>query len=269
MNEQTPSSVETTVPTKIRQPLDAALLSLCMPGLGHLYCGQVVATLWWAAASTVAGLAALWMLAHQHIWSAWFPSLIVQAAAATSAWYVASACPRDYQLQPWNRPSVYMLFLLICSVGGLGHALVVRDQYVEAFIMAGDSMAPTLNEGDRILVDKAAYKQNSAERYDIVVFANPEKPAINFVKRIVALSGDRVQITDGQLFVNDKPVGPVRESVDDFGPVEVPDYNCFVIGDNVANSKDSRHFGPVPDATVKGRATTKYWPPVGAIENGE
>lgn len=87
-----------------------------------------------------------------------------------------------------------------------------------------------------------------------------------YVKRIVALSGDRVEIKDGPLMINDKSVGDRKESVEDYGPVTVPEYNCFVMGDNVANSKDSRHFGPIPYATVYGRVTVKDWPPGGGFE---
>jgi signal peptidase I len=246
---------------KVRSPQHAAMLSLVMSGLGHIYCGALVTGLVWAAISSVSGLLSLWMLATHRLSVLWIPIALVMAGAAIHAWFTAKNCPADYRLKPWNRWYVYLLFIGLFSVGGLGHALVIRDHYIEAFFIPNDSMSPTIKRGDRVLANKRAYRDNGVKVGDIVIFASPEKPSFTFIKRVVALSGDKVEIAGGQLIVNGQSVSShAGKETPDFGPFDVPEFNCFVLGDNVDKSKDSRHFGPVPLATVSGRASIIYWP---------
>ena len=131
-------------------------------------------------------------------------------------------------------------------------------------------MVPTIQPGDRILVNKTAYRSEDVKVGDVVVFANPEKPSLTFIKRVIALSGDEVQISGGNLTINGIIV-PDRATATtpDFGPITVPQYNCFVLGDNVDMSKDSRHFGPIPLATIGGQASIVYWPPFRSIHPAE
>lgn len=255
------SETETTA-IKPRSHQTALLLTLGLPGLGHLYCGDVVAAVVWAAISAASGLVSLWLLAARHLSVAFVPSVIVMIAAAVHVWATVSRTPKDYTLKPFNRIYVYLLFLGICSVGGLGHALVVREHYVEAFFIPTASMSPTIQPGDRILVDKTAYRTKQVRRGDVIVFQNPEKPSQMYIKRVVALAGETVAIQDGQLLIDDAPVDSnATDTTDDFAAVTVPPYNCFVIGDNVDNSRDSRHYGPIPLASVSGQVAMKYWPP--------
>ncbi|MEM1224977.1 MAG: signal peptidase I [Planctomycetota bacterium] len=255
-------SVKSDEIIKPRSPFNAVLLSLCMSGLGHVYCGRLVAGLVWASVGAVAGVISLGMLASGSLAISWIPMVATQMVSAIHARAIAKQCPAEYRLESWNRWWVYVLLACLCSVGGLGHGLVVRDQYVEAFVIASNSMSPTLRRGERILVDKTAYRSSAVKAGDVVVFANPEKPSMTYIKRVVALSGDRVEILDGRLQINGEDIdGSASKTTPDFGPMTVPDYNCFVLGDDIDDSKDSRHFGPVPLATVGGRATVVYWPP--------
>jgi signal peptidase I len=104
------------------------------------------------------------------------------------------------------------------------------------------------------------YRNEPVEIGDLVVFRSPANPKRTYIKRVVALAEDKVEIHDGQLLVNDQPVGDPDQAVDDFGSLTVPKYNFFALGDNRAKSKDSRHFGPVPDVAVQGKASTILWP---------
>jgi signal peptidase I len=136
---------------------------------------------------------------------------------------------------------------------------------LEPFRIPSDSMAPTLLPGDRVLVDKRAYRGGGARRGDLAVFRAPRTGEI-LLKRIVALAGDTVGIEDGVLVVDGRrPPEPYAdpEAIDSvyFGPVRVPAGAVFVLGDNRANSEDSRQFGAVPTSRLIGRVRARIWPP--------
>jgi signal peptidase I len=140
----------------------------------------------------------------------------------------------------------------------------VRAFVAEPFAIPSESMAPTLRPGDHVLVDKLSYRLGDPTRGDLVVFRAPGDGAIA-VKRIVGLAGDRVGIADGVLAVNGHLQ---RESFVDyphmdsvyFGPVVVPAGDVFVLGDNRADSRDSRDYGAVPRRSLIGRVLTTLWP---------
>jgi signal peptidase I len=129
----------------------------------------------------------------------------------------------------------------------------------------GQSMAPTLQDQDRLIVNKAVYKLSSPGRGDIVMLYYPVNPDKSFVKRVIAEEGDTVKITDGRVFVNDLPlddsyVPPEYRSHDDWGPQVIPDGYYFVMGDHRNNSSDSRHWGMVPKRYIIGRVQVRWWP---------
>ncbi len=180
-------------------------------------------------------------------------------------------------------------------------ALVLRAYVVQAFKIPTGSMQPTLHgamdygTGDKILVNKFLYRwMHEPERGDIVVFTTsgidelyeePSKNPINavrllfgwdgsrdFIKRLIALPGDRVEIKEGKLYVNEKWLNKPEvftsiyyENRGDFAKegeaVIVPKGHYFVLGDNSSNSKDSRYWGFVPRENIKGNAFCIYWPP--------
>ena len=152
-----------------------------------------------------------------------------------------------------------MLALAVVILVGL------RLFVLEPFRIPSDSMAPTLLPGDRVLVDKRAYRDGVARRGDLAVFRAPRTGEI-LLKRIVAVAGDTVGIEDGVLVVDGRrPREPYAdpESIDSvyFGPVRVPAGTVFVLGDNRANSQDSREFGAVPTGRLIGRVQARTWPP--------
>ena len=136
--------------------------------------------------------------------------------------------------------------------------VLVRAEVVETVTIGSDSMAPTLRHGDTTLLDKITLRVRAPHRDELVAFRSPEDGRLT-VKRVVGVSGDVVELRDAVLYVNDTEVREpqVDLAADDgtwFGPVTVPDETVFLMGDNRANSIDSRAYGAVPLAEVVGLA---------------
>jgi signal peptidase I len=129
----------------------------------------------------------------------------------------------------------------------------------------GLSMAPTLEDQDRLIVNKLAYRIGEPRRGDIVMLYYPLNPEKSFVKRVIAEEGDTVRIVDGRVYVNDIPLNddyvPAEyRSHDDWGPQVIPDGYYFVMGDHRNNSSDSRHWGMVPKKYIIGKVQLRWWP---------
>jgi signal peptidase I len=162
-------------------------------------------------------------------------------------------------------------------------AMVIRAFVVQAFKIPTGSMRPTLMEGDLILVNKFIYGAKAPfinfrfpalrqpKRGDVVVFIYPENPKRDFVKRLIATEGETVEIKNGTIYINDRPLLDATFSQryyynrGDFGAenqkITVPKDNYFVLGDNSASSQDSRYWGFVPKKNILGNAIVIYWPP--------
>ena len=163
-------------------------------------------------------------------------------------------------------------------------AIVLQTFVIQAFKIPSGSMIPTFNIGDRIFVNKFLYcaripfvnirlpimDVRQPKRGDIIVFQSPEEPKKDFVKRLVAFDGETVEIRDGKILVNGKPVSePSLRSAayynaGDYGKegeaVRVPKGSFYALGDNSANSRDSRYWGFVPRRNLIGKAVFIYWP---------
>jgi signal peptidase I len=129
----------------------------------------------------------------------------------------------------------------------------------------GLSMAPTLSDQDRLIVNKLAYRFGDPRRGDIVMLYYPINPEKSFVKRVIAEENDIVRIVDGRVYVNDVPlrddyVPPEYRDHDDYGPEAVPEGSYFVLGDHRNNSSDSRHWGMVPKKYIIGKVQVRWWP---------
>jgi signal peptidase I len=168
-------------------------------------------------------------------------------------------------------------------------ALVIKTFLVQAFFIPSESMVPTLEIGDRVLVNKLVYDFGEPQRGDVIVFENPNlhepernfladvwnwlieglgfstDPEKDFIKRVVGLPGETIEVKHGDVFIDgqgiEEPyVGQV--SVDDFPPTEVQADHVFVMGDNRPNSQDSRSsLGQIPMGKVVGKAFVLLWPP--------
>jgi signal peptidase I len=129
----------------------------------------------------------------------------------------------------------------------------------------GTSMMPSLDDQERIFVNKFVYHLEPIGRGDIVVFRYPRDPSKSFIKRVIGLAGDRIQIDDGRVFVNGKLleedyVPPMYDDQRSYPELIVPPNSYFVLGDHRTMSNDSRDFGPVDAGFIYGKAVFGYWP---------
>ena len=150
-------------------------------------------------------------------------------------------------------------------------ALVIRTFIIAPFKIPSGSMHPTLIEGDRILVSKYVYRFHPPQQGDIVVFRFPENPKRPFIKRLIGVGGDRVEIRSGHILVNGQPSpSPAIQSLYYYNQGQyglegqvtpVPADSYFVLGDNSGSSHDSRFWGFVPKRLLIGKAVCIFWPP--------
>ena len=153
-------------------------------------------------------------------------------------------------------------------VGALAVALLVKTFLVQAFFIPSLSMYPTLDKGDRVLVNKLSYRLHDVHRGDLVVFDrpenSPESDIKDLIKRVIALPGETIEARDGVVFIDgkeiDEPYLVDGVTTENLPPQEVPEGHVFVMGDNRHDSADSRVFGPIDDDTIIGRAFVKVWP---------
>ncbi len=139
------------------------------------------------------------------------------------------------------------------------YAVLIVTFVFQVARVEGQSMAPTLEDQDRLIVNKLAYRMGEPRRGDIVMLYYPLNPEKSFVKRVIAEEGDTVRIVDGHVYVNDIPLKddyvPAKyRSHDDWGPQVIPEGYDFVMGDHRNNSSDSRHWGNVPKKYIIGQS---------------
>ena len=170
-------------------------------------------------------------------------------------------------------------------------ALLIKTFILQAFYIPSASMEPTLENGDRVLVEKIGYLFGGPERGDVVVFERRVEPVAptdegsfiddvtngvrslfgfptegtqDFIKRVIAVSGDTIEGRDGVVYVNgqqvEEPYLPKETQTADFPAYPVPQGEIFVMGDNRGNSDDSRSLGGIPEEDVVGRAFVLIWP---------
>jgi signal peptidase I len=161
---------------------------------------------------------------------------------------------------------------------GAGIGVWVRDLIISLAISAfiiiflyqpvkveGTSMMPSLDDQERIFVNKFVYRLEPIERGDIVVFRYPRDPSKSYIKRVIGMAGDRIRIDGGQVYVNDQAldedyVPPAYTDSRSYPEMSVPEHCFFVLGDHRSMSNDSRDFGPVNQSFIYGKAVFGYWP---------
>jgi len=283
------------------------ILSLAATGLGQIYCGRIarglvmfLGSLLFAPAIVVAALLPPATVVLVGLILALLTVLGVYVFAVADAFRLARRGRDQFQSMDYNHPLFYALFILVGLTYSAGGLYFLRSSVFEAFAIPTASEVPTLLPGDRVLVNKTTYQRRFVRRGDEVVFRVRSESGLNWVKRVIALPGDTVEVKDNKVVVNGQPLPrePVpREPVPraslgtasplvkgelfeetnagrryrilvasdtkplpDYPEAKVPDGMCFVLGDNRNNSRDSRTMGYVALGDVLGEVQYRYWP---------
>jgi signal peptidase I len=186
--------------------------------------------------------------------------------------------PKPPKRRSGTRTAIEWIILIVAAVG---IALLIKTFLFQAFYIPSGSMLPTLEQNDRVLVNKLSYKLHPVHRGDIVVFTAPKGPdgqpidptVKDLVKRVIGLPGESVSEEGGKVYINGQPL---KESYLPTGTVTdcssfnnprcfekaqpVPPNEYWVMGDNRSYSKDSRYFGPIEKKTIVGRVFIRIWP---------
>ncbi len=163
---------------------------------------------------------------------------------------------------PFRRLLVELLILVALAVV---LALGLKAFVVQPFSIPSSSMSPTLEVGDRVLVNRFIYRFRQPRQGDIVVLTSPDEVAMDLIKRVIAVGGQTVEVSDGIVYVDghalDEPyVNRQARDFSNYGPVKIPPGYVWLMGDNRTNSRDSRIFGPQPVSHLLGEAFLIYWP---------
>ncbi len=171
----------------------------------------------------------------------------------------------------WILKLIWDFFLdaLESIVVSLAILILVYQFLFQPHQVDGRSMVPTFHNGDYILTDKLSYRFHPPKRGDIIVFKAPQDERVEFIKRIIAIPGDRVMVKNQKVWLNGQPldepytndgITPADTFLREGREVTVPSGNYIVMGDNRLHSSDSRHWGFVRSDEIKGRVFFRYWP---------
>lgn len=243
-----------------KDPWLAVFLSRIIPGLGHAYQRQ-----WLFAGLFLALLIGIGVL-----------SIVVSTATWLGTVLLYFCLYHVYTYSPTQRVRSKQLIITICLIL-LGVSLItqlvaftVREYAAEVRYIPSGAMEPTLQINDRLIVDKASYRFANPKRGDIIIFDPPESVVQQdpdsesaFIKRIIGLPGERVQIQGGSIYINDQALTENYSASTpsyQWGGDVVPENAYFVLGDNRDNSYDSHIWGYVPRGLIIGKATKIFWP---------
>ena len=188
------------------------------------------------------------------------------AGLTAAAPFEALQEPATYQTQPnaWQRIGREISAGVQTLFSAAVYATLIVTFGFQVARVDGLSMAPTLEDHDRLIVNKLVYEIGDPRPGDIVMLYYPLNPEKMFVKRVIAKEGDTVRVVDGRVFVDDMPlhddyVPAEFRSHDDWGPQVIPEGYYFVMGDHRNNSSDSRHWGMVPKKYIIGKVQLRWW----------
>jgi signal peptidase I len=265
-----------------REPLLGLLLTIVLPGLGHVYAKQLLRAIvaFVVVIAPAAGLVWYFVQPGVKISPFWFIPFLVPFAAqvlvAADAYRQVVKFNRSHQyvrtLSPW------IMALLGCGI--VSAVIAVNFAYVgisfilNSFVMPyrtpPNSMAPTIYENERVFIDLNAYKRSGPSRGSVILYRSPEIRGRVYIHRVMGLPGESVELKDHRVVINGKPLKePWCERIryynrGKFGqkkkPVTVPKDSYFVVGDASASSNDSRFWGFVPKANLIGRVFKIYYP---------
>ncbi len=260
----------------------AGFLSYFVPGLGQIYNGQAEKGLLlyslfsiWISLFVTLTLNTIKSSFSQFLFIALFTTLIVYLTAWAlvifEAIRTAEKTKKDFRLKVYNR--WYYYFLAIILVQFINYALrdTIKRAILKPYRITSISMAPTLLDGDNVFTDPMTYSNRNPQRGDVIVLSSPDNDNTAFIKRIIGMPGDTLQIINKAVFINRKKLDekyavyldPVthtrdRHNRDHFGPVVIHPNSYFVMGDNRDYSYDSRHWGNVARENIIGKTGIIY-----------
>ena len=194
-----------------RKPSTAINLSIISPGLGHIYCGQIAKglilefiTCMTIPAFLLTFFAASSILRTAGIIGLLAVSVVVYLIAIIDSSYAARHTKHDYELKDYNRWFIYVIIVLMSTAITIPLAFVVKSTIMEAFVIPTTSNYPTINPGDRVIANKLTYQKTDPTPGDLIVFWNPRNRHQRYIKRVIAIAGDTVEVKAGNLYINDK-----------------------------------------------------------------
>jgi signal peptidase I len=275
---------------KPRKPLFALLMSFILPGYGQLYNGDMSKAIWLFLCFALLTIPAVAVIALYLPGGGMLPAFLGGLLLVLALWiygmvdaFRSARRKQDYILQSWQHSGMYVLVLILCSVLALPLLInYVRQHQVESFKVPSGSMEPTVMTGDMLFADKR-YNcpgcKTAVHRGDIAIFTYPNDRTLYFIKRVIGMPGDKLQIKGADVIINGKSLRTQAQTTaaglqvtETDGQTSwqvlwtgankqlpqteltVPPGNIFVMGDNRSASNDSRFFGTVPLQDVIGKA---------------
>lgn len=262
---------------KPRKPWIAVVLTIIVVGLGHIYSGEKKKGIALYLCQAVIPLVTIpIIIAKTNIYS-FILALILGLSyfiyCIVDVLKISRAKKDTYQLEKYNKWYIYLaLYAVATFIIHPTATFIIRENTIQAFKIPSGAMQPTLMVGDRIVVNRFTYKISKPQRGDIIVFKYPVNPSINYVKRLVGIPGDTVELKDKKLFINNIERAEIyivnsdpniysseTNPRDNYGPITVPENSFFVMGDNRDNSHDSRYWGFANQESVLGKVVNIYW----------
>lgn len=252
---------------KNRKPILAFLLSLLTPGLGQIYNGQsrkgvsyLVGVFLFYIVFSFLLFTFYGMIFYLIIMIGVFLLILIDAVRGAVKF-------KTIELKSYNKWYVYLIIFLLSNVAIrplLGWT--IKNNIASAYKIPSSGMAPTLLVGDHLVADMRIYKSEKPKRGEIIIFEFPRDPSKDFIKRVIGTEGEKVEVINNKIYINDKLLDDAwghfskdYPALDTFGPVVVPKDSLFVLGDNRNSSQDSRFWGFVGITKVKGKALFLYW----------
>jgi signal peptidase I len=257
--------------------IGAVILSILMPGLGQISCGKIKRGVFIYIGGLLLVLISLIILTKPIP-----PFNIISPVILFIGFYLfaiidAILIARNPENTLRMNPIIgYILLVAIWQVNGRIVTPIiteaVKQDFIQAYKIPSRAMEPTLLVGDHILVDMNIYKHSEPKHGDVVIFPYPVNPEKDFIKRIVAIGGDTIEIKEKQVYLNGKMlfepyvvhkdpnmIPANQQPRDIFGPITIPNNAVFVMGDNRDESLDSRFWGIVKKDTIKAKIINLYW----------
>lgn len=268
MTDTTQEAPSRSAAATARKPWLAAGLSLVAAGLGQVYNGHWHRGVGFLVFEFLLGLAVFAFMEQFVVLLIGVSALVGFNIFVIVEAFRSAKEKKLYTLELCNRLSVYAVFLL-CSMGlGLASSWGVKTYLIKAYTCASESMVPTLRTGDHFMA-KALGRDGVIQRGDVIVFQSPENERVDFIKRVIGLPGETIEIRDQVVFINGQPLDEpyarhtqtgMQPDRDTMAPRTLPADAYFVMGDNREESYDSRFIGPIKRTRIKYRALYVYFP---------